>query len=928
MSEKRLFLLDAYSLIYRSYFAFMNSPMRSSSGLNTSTIFGFVLALEDILKKQHPTHLAVAFDLSKPTFRHKMYPAYKAQRQATPEEIKSSVPVIRQLLALMNIKVVECEGFEADDVIGTLAVKAANEGFKVFMVTPDKDYCQLVSDNIFILKPGKSGKEAELHGVKEVQEIFMVKDTSQVIDILALWGDASDNVPGVPGVGEKTSKKLIAEFGSVENILENLDTLSPKQKDAFLNNKEQLFLSKKLVTISIDVPVDFSELDFEMKSPNETELKNLFNELNFRTLSNRFFPSGSQQVVAAKTEQYAQGNLFEQQLQDETAIQSSNFKTYLSVEHKYSMLTNDDEIKALNEKLLGERQFCFDTETTGLNPHSDALVGISISFAAHKAFYIPIPENREEALHKLQLLKPSLENETIIKIGHNLKFDILFLHYYNIDVQGDLFDTMLAHYLLKPEMSHKMDALSAYYLQYEPIHIEELIGHKGTGQLNMKNVSFDKITEYAAEDADITFQLMECLKPIIESSGLNNLFYNIECKLLKVLIEIEINGVIIDKEFLKNYSIDLASDIKTIENEIFNLAGQTFNIASPKQMGEILFEKMKIPYAGKLTKTKQYSTNEEVLQLLVNNHPIISKILEYRGLTKLLSTYVDALPKLINPSTGKVHTSFNQSLAVTGRLSSLNPNLQNIPIRDERGREIRKAFIPVSDENIILSADYSQIELRLIAHMSKDENMIEAFKNNADIHTSTASKVFKIQVEEVTKDQRSKAKTANFGIIYGISAFGLSQRMNIPRKEANELIEEYFKTFPGVKKYMLDIISFAKEKGYVETLMKRKRYLPDINSQNATVRGMAERNAINSPIQGTAADVIKLAMINISNEFKSLNLKSKMILQVHDELVFDVYKPELEKVSAIIKDKMENAMYLLVPLTIEIGTGNNWLEAH
>jgi len=927
MSEKRLFLIDSYAMIYRSYYAFINTPMYSSKGVNTSTVFGFLLALDEILKKQKPTHIAAAFDSSKPTFRHEMYPQYKANRQASPEEIHNSIPIIQKILNLMNIEIFECPGYEADDIIGTIAKKAAQNGFKVFMVTPDKDFCQLVDDNISIYKPRKSGNDAEILGINEVKQKFGINDTNQVIDILALWGDTSDNIPGVPGVGEKTAQKLIAEFSTVENILNNLDKLSVKQQSAFKENIADLNISKKLVTIETSVPLEFIEEKLVLKKIKENELKEYFNELNFKSLISKFFNSTNDS--AAVKREYMQGNLFDiPEVEQEMKSEVQSYETTKTVQHSYRIIENETEISGFIELLKTKKEFCFDTETTGLDPHNDSLVGISISFLPHEAYYIPIDLDRSKSIKLLTGFKPVFENAEIPKIGQNLKFDILFLKNYTVDVKGKLFDTMLAHYILQPEQSHKMDNLAIKYLNYKPIAIEELIGKKGPAQLNMQAVPLDIIGEYSCEDADITIQLKNVLEPELKKLGFDDLFNNLEMKLLSVLVDIELCGFKIDVDYLKNYSIALKNDIKSIEIEIYKLAGEEFNIASPKQLGIILFEKLKISDDAKLTKTQQYSTNEETLQSLINKHSIVNQILEYRGLTKLLSTYVEALPRLVNRQTGKVHTSFNQSLAVTGRLSSNNPNLQNIPIREARGREIRNAFIPSSAENILLSADYSQIELRLMAHFSKDENMIDAFKNNQDIHTSTASKVFKVKIEEVTKEQRSKAKTANFGIIYGISAFGLSQRMGIPRKEANELIEEYFKTFPGVKKYMTDVIQFAKQNGYVETLMKRRRYLPDINSKNATVRGMAERNAINSPVQGTAADIIKLAMINVHEEFESNNLKSKMILQVHDELIFDVYRPELDNVKKIVKNKMENVLKLSIPLIVELGVGNTWLEAH
>ena len=928
-AEKRLFLFDAYALIYRAYYAFINSQMYSSKGFNTSTTFGFLLALEDVIRNQNPTHIIVGFDTSTPTFRHEMYKEYKAHRPASPEEIHSSVPVIKEILGLMNIQIIEYPGFEADDVIGTLAVKASNAGFNVFMVTPDKDYCQLVTDKVKIYKPGKAGSSAEIMGIDEVLAKFEIKDTAQVIDILALWGDASDNIPGVPGIGEKTAKKLISEFNSVENLLNNLDKLSGKQKLNFETNIENLHLSKKLVTICTDVPIEFNENECFVKEFSNPKLLEKFNELNFKTLINRFLKVAQTPVIPKQATGPVQGSLFDMGSPNiEPIAINTNLLTSKDVEHIYKLLHTESEIVELIKVLETLTAFCFDTETTGLNPYTDKLIGIAISFKKFEAFYIPISLDGAESKRVLALLKPVLENERIVKIGQNLKFDILFLKSYGIEVKGKLFDTMLAHYLLQPEQNHKMDVLAEKYLNYKPISIEELIGKKGVSQLNMKDIAVEKVAEYSGEDADVTLQLKEVLEKEIDKNSLTHLYYDIESRLLEALIYVESNGFTIDTEYLVNYNIKLTNDIQTVEDEIIALAGQKFNIASPKQLGEILFEKLAIPYEGKLTKTKQYSTAEEQLQYLTEKHPIINKILDYRSLTKLQSTYVEALPLMVNKITGKIHTTFNQTLAVTGRLSSINPNLQNIPMRGARGREIRNAFIPSGKDYTILSADYSQIELRVMAHFCKDELMMQAYFQNLDIHASTASKIFKVPLEDVTKDQRSSAKTANFGIIYGISAFGLSQRLNIPRKEAADLIDEYFKSFPNVKKYMVESIAFAREHGYVETLLKRRRYLPDINSQNANIRGMAERNAINSPVQGTAADIIKLAMVKIYDEIRKRNLKSKMILQVHDELVFDVFLPELEEMKILVKENMENAMKLDVPLLVEIGIGNTWLQAH
>jgi DNA polymerase I len=926
IKEKKLFLLDAYALIYRAYYAFINNPIYNSKGFNTSTVFGFMNSFEEIMKSQNPEYIAVAFDSHSPTFRHKIFPDYKANRLATPEEIRNSIPVIRKILELMNIEILESEGYEADDIIGTVARQSSSASLKVYMVTPDKDYCQLVDENIFIYKPKKSGSDVEIIGINEVNEKFSVKSPAQVIDILALWGDASDNIPGVPGIGEKTAKKLISEYNSIENLIENVDKLNLRIKKSIQENIDILLLSKKLVTIDTKAPIKVVENRFQLKDFNPEPLIELFNELNFKSLINKFFHN---KTVQQNSDTYYQGNLFDQLLTENIPVSMQhNHANINSVIHKYHTCLNIEEVEELVIKLNNCSEFCFDTETTGLNPYTDFLIGISFSIKIHEAYYVPIPDKRIEDNIILEALRPALENPSILKIGHNLKFDILFLKKFGIYVKGDLFDTMLAHYLIQPEQNHKMDSLAEKYLGYHPIPIEDLIGAKGASQLNMKNIPIEKVSQYSCEDADITFQLKQILNAEVIKLGLDDLFFNIECRLLKVLIDVEYCGFKIDIAYLKTYSKTLKHELETIEQEIYNLSGGKFNISSPKQLGEILFEKLKIPYTGKLTKTKQYHTNEEILHTLIDKHPIIKNISEYRSISKLLSTYVEALPKLVDSTTGKIHTTFNQSLTITGRLSSNNPNLQNIPIREERGREIRNAFIPTSNEFIILSADYSQIELRLMAHISGDENMIQAFLNNTDIHISTASKIFKVPLESVTKEQRSKAKTANFGIIYGISAFGLSQRMNIPRKEAHELIDEYFRNFPGIRQYMMLCISKAREFGYVETIMKRRRYLPEVNSQNSNIRGMAERNAINTPIQGSAADIIKLAMILIFNEINNLQLKSKMILQVHDELVFDVLKEELETVKNIVKNKMENAVSLSIPLLVEIGTGNSWNEAH
>lgn len=922
--SKKLVLIDSYALIYRAYYAFINRPIFAPNGLNTSVIYGFLITLDDILRRENPTHLGAAFDISGvDTFRHKLYPAYKANREKTPEEIQKSVPIIKDILQYMNIPILQVEGYEADDVIGTLAEKALQHNFQVLIVTPDKDYAQLVKEGIKIYKPKKAGNDAEILDVEAVKKNFSINDPRQVIDILALWGDASDNVPGVKGIGEVTAKKLIAQYHSIENLLNHLNELNQSQREKISANAEMLKLSKQLVTIDTQVPIDFDEKLLERKPFDEKSLKKLLEELNFKSFLARFFPNNTA-VESKKQSTYIQTSIFDSPTAEHA---QSSFDTLSNVPHQYHLINNEEQIDAILEQLSQCHEFCFDTETTGLSPHVDQLAGVSFCFVPHEAYYLALPQNWAHATRILEKFKPYFENPSIRKIGHNLKFDILFLHRYEIEVKGPLFDTMLAHYLIQPEQSHKLDNLARKYLNYSPIPIENLIGSKGISQLKMNQVPLDQVCDYACEDADVSLQLKPILEKELAAHGLEELFYQIESRLLEVLIDMEKNGFALDVDYLYQYKKILIEEIIQLENQIFALAGTPFNIASPRQLGEILFEHLKIPYEGKLTKTKQYSTNEETLQQLIDKHPIVEKILDYRGLTKLLSTYVDALPKLINPNTGKIHTSFNQTLTVTGRLSSNNPNLQNIPIRDEKGREIRKAFIP-SEGNLLLSADYSQIELRIMAHMSNDTNMIEAFLSDADIHAATAAKIFKVPLEAVDREQRRKAKTANFGIIYGISAFGLAQRMNISRKEASDLIAEYFKTFPGVQRYMTEIIQFAREKGYVETLFKRRRYLPDIHSQNATVRGMAERNAINSPIQGSAADIIKVAMINIFDKMRERKLKTKMILQVHDELVFDVFPSELDEVTELVRYEMEHAYTLKVPLKVDVGVGKNWLEAH
>lgn len=921
MSEKKkLFLLDAYALIFRAYYAFINRPIRNSKGLNTSAVYGFVNTLEEVIKKENPEYIAVAFDPPSPTFRHEMYDAYKANREATPPDIKLSVPYIKKILEAYKIPILEYEGFEADDVIGTVSKKAKREGFEVYMMTPDKDYAQLVEEGIYMYKPRRSGNDIEILGVKEIMKNFEVEEPSQVIDILALWGDTSDNIPGAPGIGEKTSKKLIAEYGSVENVLANTADLKGKQKENLEDNKEQILLSKKLVTIDINVPININTEEFIVQKPDKVALKSLFNELEFRTLANRILGGSDSKPVET------QATLFDN-LSDNNGDSEKSYQTFSSEEVNYRLVESDSDIQTLVLQLENCEKFCFDSETTGLDVLNDAIVGLAFSIDEKEAWYLPFSNDEKESLSKLERFKDIFQNDKILKIGHNLKFDIQILRKYDVVVKGNLFDTMVAHYILHPEKRHKLDILAENVLDYSMISIEELIGKKGKNQLKMHQVPIEKVKDYACEDADITLRLYNKFMPEIREKGFNELFFTIEMPLLEVLVDMEITGFRIEKESLNNYGLKLDEEIKFAENKIYQHAGEEFNIASPKQLGLILFEKLKISSNTRMTKTKQYSTSEEVLQKLKHAHPIINQILDYRSLTKLQSTYVSALPKLLDKKTGRIHTSFNQTIAATGRLSSVNPNLQNIPIREERGREIRKAFVPANSDFLILSADYSQIELRLMAHMSGDDYMINAFCEGEDIHRTTASKIYKVDPQNVTREMRSNAKTANFGIIYGISAFGLSQRLHIPRTEAKELIDSYFSNFPKVREYMDGCIEEAKEKGYVSTMYNRKRYLPDILSSNSIVRGIAERNAINSPIQGTAADIIKIAMIRIHKNLID-KYKTKMILQVHDELVFDVYKPEFEEIKKMVKHEMENSASLSVPLDVDIGYGENWLEAH
>ena len=921
----KLFLIDAYALIYRSYYAFIKNPRINSKGVNTSAVFGFINTLEDVLKREQPTHIAVAFDPKGPTFRHEAFEQYKAQREETPEVIRQSVPVIKEVIQAYHIPILEVPYYEADDVIGTVAKQAAANGFEVYMMTPDKDYGQLVADHIYMYRP-KFGGDYEVLGVSEVLEKYQLQLTEQVIDLLGLMGDTADNIPGCPGVGEKTAQKLLAEFGSIENLLANTDKLKGAQKKKVEENVEQIRFSKFLATIKTDVPITFDAELCKRVAPDEDRLVELYTELEFKTFINRL--KGESSVASSSKEPKAavQYDLFATEPVVESEV--SSLADINTMPHSYYLADTAEKQIALCEQLLQEKSFAFDTETEGLDPLTAGLVGMSFAIREQEAWYVPVPANREEATDIVLRLAPALQHPEIEKVGQNIKFDILALRKYGVQVKGPLFDTMLAHYLLNPELRHGMDYLAETYLKYKTVPIEDLIGPKGKKQASMRTVPIEQIKEYAAEDADVTLRLKHYFAPLLKQEGLESLFFEMEMPLIYVLAEMEATGVKLDTNALKQSSEVLSQQLSTLEESIYDLAGQSFNINSTKQVGEILFDKLKLDEKAKKTKTGGYSTSEEVLEKIRGKHPIVDKLLEYRGIKKLLSTYIDALPALIHPETGKIHTSFNQAVTATGRLSSTNPNLQNIPVRDELGREIRKAFIADDDDCIFFSADYSQIELRLMAHLSNDPHMVEAFCSGGDIHAATAAKIYGIPVEEVTSDMRRKAKTANFGIIYGISVFGLAERLSIPRAESKELIDGYFQTYPRIKEYMEESIRVAKEKGYVETLFKRKRFLPDINSHNAIVRGYAERNAINAPIQGSAADIIKLAMIRIHQRFEAEHLKSRMILQVHDELNFNVRKEEFDRVKEIVLDCMEHVLQLRVPLIADCGEGKNWLEAH
>lgn len=935
MSEdkKTLWLLDAYALIYRAHFAFSQNQMINSKGLNTSAIYGFTTTLFEVLRIHKPTHIAVVFDTSAPTARHIEFPEYKANREETPDDIRLAVPYIKRLIQGFNIPTIYSDGFEADDVIGTLAKKAEKEGYQTYMMTPDKDFGQLVSENIFMYKPARMGNRAEVWGIKEICERFEVTNPLQVIDYLGMMGDAVDNIPGIPGVGDKTAKKFIKAYGSMEGLYENTADLKGKMREKVEANKELAFLSKKLATIILDVPVDFDPKSLQKDPLDKQKLEELFAELEFRTLSKRIL--GEEVSIApnpaGQMDMFSAGNnptkveSPEEEL-EEPVIQE--MKTIENVDHDYQLVSSDKEKLTLLEKLKKANSICFDTETTGLNTMTSELVGLAFSIKKGEAFYVPISENQEEAKKQVAFFQSVFEDESKELIAQNLKYDLAILKNYGIELKGKFFDTMIAHYLLEPDMKHNMDILAENYLGYRPISIETLIGKKGKNQGNMRDVEPERVAKYAGEDADITFQLKELFEKELEKSGVRKLFDEIEMPLISVLADMEHEGINLDTAALGKFSIELGTDIDALEKSIIELAGTQFNVDSPKQLGEILFDILKIDEKAKKTKTGQYSTSEDTLSKLASKHEIIPKVLDYRSLKKLKSTYVDSLPELVNPKTKHIHTSYMQTVAATGRLSSNNPNLQNIPIRTVKGREIRKAFIPRDENFLLLAADYSQIELRIIAALSEDKSMIDAFKNGDDIHAATASKVFEVPLAEVDRDMRSKAKMVNFGIIYGISAFGLSQRLGIKRTEAKEIIDSYFDKYPSIKGYMDKSIASAKEHGYVETIMNRRRYLKDINGRNAIMRGFAERNAINAPIQGSAADIIKIAMINIQNEFKKQNFKTKLLLQVHDELVFDAHKNELDIIIPIIKEKMEHAVKINVPLTVELDYAENWLEAH
>ena len=930
MNQKRLFLLDAYALIFRGYYAFIKNPRINSKGLNTSAIMGFMNSLLEVIRKEKPNYLAVCFDKGGSQERFSIFPEYKANRDETPEAIRIAIPYIHKILDAMQIPIIEKEGYEADDIIGTLAKQAEQEGYTTFMVTPDKDYGQLVSGNIFMYKPARGGKDIEIWGVEEVKQNFGVNSPEQVIDLLGMMGDAVDNIPGFPGVGEKTAQKLIQEFGSIENLLQNTDKLKGKLRENIENNAEKGLLSKRLARIILDVPVTFHKENFALSSPKMEEIIPIFEELEFRTMLGTL-QKAFQQVNTSNTE-YNLFNISENSQNIQLSLfdntETSQYKTIKDIEHSYYLIENKEDIYKLVSELLLQKEVCFDTETTSLNELEAELVGMAFSWEKHKGYYVLFPESKELTQEILEIFRPFFENSSITKIGQNLKYDIKVLAKYNIQVLGNLFDTMIAHYLLNPDAKHNMDILSENYLHYSPISIETLIGKKGKGQLSMRQVPPLEQKEYAVEDTDVTLQLKNIFEQQLQKYNAEKLFSQIESPLVQVLADMELEGIRIDVPFLKSLSDDIEKDIFSLQQAVYEQAGETFNLSSPKQLGDILFEKLKLISKPKKTKTGQYATSEEILSELAPKHKIVANVLEYRQLQKLQSTYIDALPKEVNSTTGRVHTTYMQAVTATGRLSSNNPNLQNIPIRTERGQQIRKAFVPRNEDYTLLSADYSQIELRVIAALSGEKNMIEAFLQNQDIHRSTAAKVFNVDIQSVTREQRSHAKTVNFGIIYGVSAFGLSNQTELSRSESKELIDTYYQTYPQLKVFIDKQIHFARENGYVETILGRRRYLPDINSRNQVVRGAAERNAVNAPIQGSAADIIKIAMINIYNLLKDNKLKTKMLLQVHDELIFDVPKNELDFVKPLIKKTMEEAYQFAVPLVVDLGVGKNWLEAH
>jgi len=947
--QKRLFLLDAYALIFRGYYAFIKNPRINSKGMDTSAIMGFMNSLMDVIKRERPDHLAVAFDNGGSALRNEIFPEYKAHRDATPEAIKIAVPYIQEILKAMHIPIIEMKGYEADDLIGTIAKQAEKQNYQTFMVTPDKDFAQLVSENIFMYKPARMGNGIEIWGVPEVLEKFGVERPEQVIDFLGMMGDTADNIPGLPGVGEVTAKKLLKEFGTMENLLANTDKLKGKMKENIEANKEKGILSKTLATILLDCPVEFHETDYELSTPDVEKTDALFNELEFRRMAEQFDAIFKGDARGKTPEQRGNGEESKVKSQKSKAVNEDQFdlfgggiveetaqdrhhqfyNTLENTNHFYQTIQGDMAVKLLIQNLMNQTEVCFDTETTGLDALHAELVGIAFSCEKGKGFYVPFPENQEEAKVLIEKFKPFFENENIEKIGQNLKYDLKILSNYGISVQGKMFDTMIAHYLINPDMRHTMDILSETYLKYSPKSIEALIGKKGKNQKTMRDIAIEDAKEYAVEDTDVVLQLKEIFTEELDKTATKKLFEEIEIPLVKVLAAMETEGINVDTDFLKSLSKDMSDDIKTLEARIYEEAGEKFNLASPKQMGDILFDKLKIGGAKqKKTKTGQYATGEEILSYLAKDNPIVKDIQDWRQLVKLQNTYIEALPTQVDKITLRIHTDYMQTVAATGRLSSNNPNLQNIPIRTERGKQIRKAFVARDENHTIVSADYSQIELRIIAALSGEENMIKAFQNHEDIHRSTAAKVFNVPLEEVTREQRSHAKTVNFGIIYGVSAFGLSNQTSMSRTESATLIDAYYQTYPKLRSYIHNQIEDAKHNGYVQTILGRRRYLKDINSANAVVRGAAERNAVNAPIQGSAADIIKIAMINIHKKLTSENWKSKMLLQVHDELVFDVHNDELEKIKPMIKYEMENAFKLDVPFEVEIGAGKDWLEAH